>query len=131
MTKVRPSHPLTRSPGRPGRHHASRAPPSPPAGASSMPEWLSGLVGSFKAATPSQQAYTVVAGVAALLLLPRLLILAFVGLERLFVGLLLELEELIVLLTLKTLTAVSGGALPAPRPWRAGALPAPVLGAVP
>ena len=74
-----------------------------------MPQWLSGLVSSFKAATPSQQAYMVVAAVAALFLLPRALILAFVGLERLFVGLLLELEELIVLLTLKTLAAVSGG----------------------
>ena len=79
----------------------------PPSGSSLLPEWMSALYSRWQDATPSQQAYMVVAGLAALLLLPRVLILGFVGIERLFVGLLLEIEELMVALTLKTLAAVS------------------------
>jgi hypothetical protein len=76
-------------------------------GSSALPDWISALQRRWQDATPSQQAYMVVAGIAALLLLPRVVILAFVGMERLLVGLLLEIEELVVALTLKTLAAVS------------------------
>jgi hypothetical protein len=80
-----------------------------PEGPSGMPERLSGLINWWQEeATPSQRSYTVAAAIAALLLLPRALVLAFVGVERLFVGLLLEIEELIVALTLKTIAAVGG-----------------------
>lgn len=76
------------------------------AGSFLLPEWMSALYSRWQDATPSQQAYMVLAGIAALLLLPRVLILGFVGIERLFVGLLLEIEQLVVALTLKTLAAV-------------------------
>ena len=116
MTARKPAvhHPLRCAQARRAFHTKALKTPQEPgkkeAVSSSMPVWLSSLYSRWKDATPSQQAYIAVAALAALFLLPRALILAFVGVERLFVGLLLEIEELMVALTLKTIAAVSAAA---------------------